>query len=68
MARCAAAAIGGVALPLLYLAIADGPDVTDGFRVGLGVAIAALTLAGEILERHLFFVAAAAPRMPGGVP
>jgi hypothetical protein len=29
---------------------------------------AAAARAGELLERHLFFVASAAPRMPGGPP
>lgn len=66
--RFAAGLIGGVALPLVSLAIADGPDVGDGFRIALAAAALAVLVIGEALERHLFFVAAAAPRMPGGVP
>jgi formate dehydrogenase iron-sulfur subunit len=65
--RFAAGAIGGVVLPLVLLAVAGGPDVGDGFRLALGGAALAVLIVGEALERHLFFVAAAAPRMPGGV-
>jgi hypothetical protein len=32
------------------------------------VLVLVAALAAEVIERHLFFVAAAAPRMPGGVP
>lgn len=65
--RFAAGAIGGIALPLVLLAVAGGPDVGDGFRIALATVGLVVLIAGEALERHLFFVAAAAPRMPGGV-
>ena len=67
-ARLGLGVVGGLALPLVYLAIAGGPDVGDGLRAGLAAAILVASLASELLERHLFFVAAAAPRMPGGLP
>jgi len=66
--RFAAGAIGGFALPLVHLAVAGGPDVGAGFRFALAAATLVVLTTGEALERHLFFVAAAAPRMPGGVP
>ena len=55
--RLACGALGGVALPI-------GAALSGGGVAAAG-AIFVLTLAGELLERHLFFVAAAAPRMPG---
>ena len=66
--RFAAGVVGGIALPLVLLAVDGGPDVGDGFRLALTAATVAVLIAGEALERHLFFIAAAAPRMPGGVP
>lgn len=59
--RLAAGALGGLALPALAVAT---PDATLRAVVAAG-ALAACVVA-EALERHLFFVAAAAPRMPGG--
>jgi DMSO reductase anchor subunit len=50
--RLALGLIGGVLLPL---------------RPELAPLAFLLTLAGELIERHLFFVAAAAPRMPGAL-
>jgi DMSO reductase anchor subunit len=50
------------------VAIHGGPDVSPAFLLGLSVAAALLVLAGELVERHLFFVAASAPRMPGELP
>jgi formate dehydrogenase iron-sulfur subunit len=61
-ARFACGVLGGVSLPLIALAAATGPATAV-----LAMA-ASLVLAGELFERHLFFVAAPAPRMPGGVP
>ncbi len=39
-----------------------------GFSTQFAAAGAALLLAGELLERHLFFVAVSPRRMPGAVP
>jgi Fe-S-cluster-containing dehydrogenase component/DMSO reductase anchor subunit len=58
--RFACGAIGGIALPLI--ALAAGPGIV------LAAASFVLLVAGELLERHLFFAAACAPRMPGGAP
>ena len=56
--RAACAVGGGVVLPALLLAV-------DG---GFALPALALTLCvvGEVIERHLFFVAEVAPKMPGG--
>lgn len=59
--RMLAGAAGGLAVPAMLLAATD-----PVLRLILAsLALAACVLA-EALERHLFFVAAAAPRMPGG--
>jgi Fe-S-cluster-containing dehydrogenase component/DMSO reductase anchor subunit len=68
-ARFAAGAVGGVLVPALYLAAtADGDEVGRAVFVGAAVAMFLLLLAGELLERYLFFRAAPASRMPGGLP
>ncbi|MEZ4267499.1 MAG: DmsC/YnfH family molybdoenzyme membrane anchor subunit [Myxococcota bacterium] len=59
---------GGVALPSLYAAVHDGPAVGPAFLTVVAVATVALCLIAELAERHLFFVAASAPAMPGGLP
>jgi formate dehydrogenase iron-sulfur subunit len=68
VARFALGAVGGIALPLLYLAIHDGPDVGPLFVSALALVSVTCAAAGELCERHLFFVAAAGPRMPGVLP
>jgi hypothetical protein len=65
--RVGVALFGGVLLPL---AIAEA--IGSGAQPGALAAIAGLlgagtTLAGELLERLLFFSAVSAPRMPGGL-
>jgi len=65
--RFALGAFGGLMLPLLWLnseidVLAPGPAVS----LLVVVQFAAL-LAGELLERYLFFTAVAASRMPGGL-
>jgi hypothetical protein len=59
--------IGGVLLPGMWLWLGGGP-------VSTGIALPAVVagqffalLAGELLERYLFFTAAVASRMPGGL-
>jgi Fe-S-cluster-containing dehydrogenase component/DMSO reductase anchor subunit len=57
--RFACGVAGGVLVPL-------GVAQLDGFARAAAALIAfALVLTGELLERHLFFAAAPAPRMPG---
>ena len=58
VARFAALALGGIALPLANL---------RGEQLGATVASFALVLCGELLERTLFFAAASSNRMPGGL-
>jgi Fe-S-cluster-containing dehydrogenase component/DMSO reductase anchor subunit len=67
-ARVACGVIGGILLPIgLALQAPTTPTVpwlgfaTTGFSF-------ALCLAGELLERHLFFAAVQPVRMPGGIP
>lgn len=59
--------VGGIGLPLLILAVAAQPEPSTMFcavAAGLGLLV---VVAGELLERSLFFTACAAPRMPGGL-
>jgi Fe-S-cluster-containing dehydrogenase component/DMSO reductase anchor subunit len=59
--------LGGIALPLIILnRIEASPSVDLTVGISIGLAWVAC-LAGELLERYLFFAAVAAPRMPGGV-
>jgi hypothetical protein len=62
-ARFACGVTGGVVLPL---AIGLGPLDPDATRA-LALALLGALLAGELLERYLFFRAAPASRMPGGL-
>jgi len=59
--RLAFGAVGGVWLPALLLSGHAPPGPA------LAVSALAACVAGELIERHLFFVCEAAPRMPGGV-
>jgi DMSO reductase anchor subunit len=65
-ARAAAGATGGVLLPLL-VALLAGNGATGAVVMAFALLGWVLVLAGEYLERELFFRAASAPRMPGGV-
>jgi DMSO reductase anchor subunit len=58
LTRFAAGLAGGVALPLLARA---------GASVTRAAAVFVLLVAGELLERTLFFAAASSPGMPGGL-
>ena len=58
--RVVCALAGGIVLP----ALTPGGGPTD---VALLAVALALCLAGEWIERHLFFVAEVAPKMPGGL-
>ncbi len=60
--RLVCAMLGGIALPLL-LALNVGPS-----HALIAVLAFALLLAGELIERFLFFTTVVAPKMPGGVP
>jgi len=56
--RVMCAVVGGFVLPVMMLA--NGPVI------GLAVLTLMLCFVGELIERHLFFVAEVAPKMPGG--
>ena len=57
--RVMCAITGGVVLPVIMM-LAGAPVV------GLAALAFVLCLIGELIERHLFFVAEVAPKMPGG--
>ncbi len=62
MIRLACAMLGGVCMPLLLLMnLSSKPALF----AALGFT---LLLAGELMERFLYFTTVAAPKMPGGVP
>jgi DMSO reductase anchor subunit len=54
---------GGIILPLLIF----NDPLSATTQLILAPAALALCLAGELIERHLFFVAEVAPKMPGGL-
>jgi hypothetical protein len=69
LARFALGLLGGVVMPLMLAADAatlghGAAHVQFAFMTGL---LFAACLAGELLERYLFFAACAAPQMPGGI-
>lgn len=66
LARCALGLTGGVLLPLLA-SRALGAASSHVDAAILVVAAFLMMLAGELLERYLFFTAVVAPKMPGGL-
>lgn len=66
LARFACGLLGGVFLPLLALQLA-ATDAQPLVKFLVVAASVLALLAGEFLERYLFFAAAAGPRMPGAV-
>ena len=70
LARFAAGLLGGVALPGLIVLSQTPASQAHGSDLVLGVLVAmqfAACLAGELLERSLFFAAVASPKMPGAL-
>lgn len=69
VARFALGLLGGVFAPALLLRQFSGPsfDAAQLEVVIATVLLFAATLAGELLERYLFFAAVASARMPGGI-
>lgn len=61
--RFNAGILGGMLLPILWLY--RGVGSSTGWDAGLALGMVALVLAGECLERFLFFTACVPPRMPG---
>jgi Fe-S-cluster-containing dehydrogenase component/DMSO reductase anchor subunit len=64
-ARFALGALGGVALPLVLWRQSSAAHPWEWLSTVAAVWIC--SLAGEALERALYFMAAVAPRMPGGL-
>jgi formate dehydrogenase iron-sulfur subunit len=62
-ARTALGVAGGMLLPLAAAACG-----VPTLAAAAGVLTLLATTAGEMIERHLFFVASPKPRMPGGLP
>lgn len=59
--------VGGIALPGMLLQIGLSSE-TSRLLIGLVAGASFIAcLAGEVLERYLFFTAVAQPKMPGGV-
>jgi DMSO reductase anchor subunit len=69
LARFALGLLGGVILPSML--VGDVATLAAGTGLVQFVVMTALlfaaSLAGELLERYLFFAACAAPQMPGGI-
>lgn len=64
-ARFALGAVGGLMLPALLFTFVDRTSLTSAVVVSSLGCLAVVV--GELLERSLFFMAAASPRMPGAV-
>ena len=66
LARFGCGLLGGVILPLI--ALNQSSAMSEPLpRVVVIIATGIALVAGELLERYLFFAAAAAPRMPGAI-
>lgn len=67
LARFACGVLGGLAMPAFLLrSVSETPQDPVVLVVVTGFLFIA-NLAGELLERYLFFAAVAAPRMPGAI-
>src|SRR5262249_1125326 len=56
--------IGGVLLPLVFIMQRPAPGFAT---LGVTVWVLVFLALGELMERYLFFTAAAPARMPGGI-
>jgi len=65
--RVACGVIGGVALPALLTLQTLTPDAPSWLAIGEAASIFAFCLAGELIERRLFFVAVQPVKMPGSI-
>ncbi|WP_437528623.1 DmsC/YnfH family molybdoenzyme membrane anchor subunit [Sorangium sp. So ce726] len=65
--RFACGALGGIVLPALSLFSAPNSGVSSEVLMAMAVVAFLFCLAGEFLERYLFFAAAPASKMPGGL-
>jgi formate dehydrogenase iron-sulfur subunit len=69
LARFALGALGGIVMPAFLLShfSAEGAKWQPVQSLIFASVLFAACLAGEVLERYLFFAAVAGPRMPGGL-
>lgn len=74
LARFACGLIGGIAIPAMLTTwnatlatIEASPPFSSGQYLAAISGLCVFSIAGELLERYLFFTAAVAPKMPGGV-
>jgi DMSO reductase anchor subunit len=67
LARFLLGILGGVLLPAALLASLGPRATVAGGTIAAVTAMFLFLVAGELLERHLFFKAAPASRMPGGL-
>jgi formate dehydrogenase iron-sulfur subunit len=67
LARFALGLLGGVMMPLFLLKQAAAGNIASVEFFAATILLFVACLAGELLERYLFFTACAAPRMPGGI-
>ncbi|MFQ5733670.1 MAG: DmsC/YnfH family molybdoenzyme membrane anchor subunit [Planctomycetaceae bacterium] len=66
LARFACGLLGGVVMPVFLLS--RPPGTTDAVLIVLVAMLFVACLAGELLERYLFFAAVAPTGMPGSLP
>lgn len=65
-ARFLMGALGGIVLPALCLLLSSSTNSPSPVLLfTLAVSLLGVNLAGELLERYLFFAAVVAPKMPG---
>ena len=66
-ARFACGVIGGLLMPALLRSLITSATPTSAATIAASALLFAACLAGELLERYLFFAAVASPRMPGAL-
>jgi formate dehydrogenase iron-sulfur subunit len=67
LARFACGVLGGLAMPALLLRSGTGTPQEPVVMMMLAGMLFMACLAGELIERYLFFAAIASPRMPGSL-
>lgn len=68
VARFATGILGGLLIPAMLLACVGDESIEGSAKLTiLAAMLFAACLAGELLERYLFFVACVTPRMPGSI-
>jgi formate dehydrogenase iron-sulfur subunit len=67
IARFACGVLGGLAMPALLLKATSQTPQDPVFIIIVTSMLFIACLAGELLERYLFFAAVASPRMPGSL-